>query len=193
MMRGYIACLLLALAALPLSASTLTDIDGRKHMLPDPDASAATVVYFVTHDCPISNRFMPEIRRICKEYSGQNTRCLMAYVDPTVSVDQIREHRQTYENSAPAVHDLKHSLVDLAEASVTPEAALFDREGNLAYRGRINNFYADLGKPRRQATKHDLRDALDEVLAGKSVSQPRTQAVGCFISPFGTGREEESP
>ena len=186
------ARLLLALASLPLAASTLMDIDGGEHRLPDP-AAEATVVYFVTHDCPISNRFMPEIRRICTEYSSRDTRCLLAYVDPTVSADQIREHRRTYEHAVPAVHDSNHALVDLAEASVTPEAALFHRDGSLAYRGRINNFYADLGKPRRQATKHDLRDALDEVLAGKAVSQPRTQAVGCFISPFGTDREDESP
>ena len=187
-----IACLLLAIASLSLPASTLTDIDGNEHLLPDP-ATKATIVYFVTHDCPISNRFMPEIRRICDQYSSQGARCLMAYVDPTVSADKIREHRQTYENDVPAVHDLQHALVDLADASVTPEAALFDRSGGLAYRGRINNFYADLGKPRRQATQHDLRDALDELLAGKAVSQPRTQAVGCFISPFGTSKEEESP
>ena len=114
--------LLLALASLPLAASTLMDIDGSEHRLPDP-AAEATVVYFVTHDCPISNRFMPEIRRICTEYSSRDTRCLLAYVDPTVSADQIREHRRTYEHAVPAVHDSNHALVDLAEASVTPEAA----------------------------------------------------------------------
>lgn len=187
-----VAFLLLALTSMPLSASMLIDVDGNEHALPDPN-SKATVVYFVTQDCPISNRFMPEIRRICGEYSSRDTRCLMAYVDATATADQIREHRQTYESTVPAVHDLNHALVALADASVTPEAALFDRAGNLAYRGRINNFYADLGTPRRQATKHDLRDALEDVLAGRAVSQPRTQAVGCFISKFGTAQVQETP
>ena len=173
-----VAFLLLALTSMQLPASILLDVDGNEHVLPDPDAKA-TIVYFVTQDCPISNRFMPEIRRICGEYSSRDTRCLMAYVDATATADEIREHRQTYENTVPAVHDLNH--------------ALFDREGNLAYRGRINNFYADLGTPRRQATKHDLRDALEDVLAGRAVSQPRTQAVGCFISKFGTAQRQESP
>ena len=186
------ALLLLALTSLQLPASVLLDVDGNEHALPDPDAKA-TIVYFVTQDCPISNRFMPEIRRICGEYSSRDTRCLMAYVDATATADEIREHRQTYESTVPAVHDLNHALVAMADAGVTPEAALFDREGNLAYRGRINNFYADLGTPRRQATKHDLRDALEDVLAGRAVSQPRTQAVGCFISKFGTAQRQESP
>lgn len=186
------AFLLLALTSLQLPASILLDVDGNEHALPDPDAKA-TIVYFVTQDCPISNRFMPEIRRICAEYSSRDTRCLMAYVDATATAGEIREHRQTYESTVPAVHDLNHALVAMADAGVTPEAALFDREGNLAYRGRINNFYADLGTPRRQATKHDLRDALEDVLAGRAVSQPRTQAVGCFISKFGTAQRQESP
>ena len=186
------ALLLLALTSLQLPASILLDVDGNEHALPDPDAKA-TIVYFVTQDCPISNRFMPEIRRICGEYSSRDIRCLMAYVDATATADEIREHRQTYESTVPAVHDLNHALVAMADAGVTPEAALFDREGNLAYRGRINNFYADLGTPRRQATKHDLRDALEDVLAGRAVSQPRTQAVGCFISKFGTAQRQESP
>ena len=186
------AFLLLALTSMQLPASILLDVDGIEHVLPDPDAKA-TIVYFVTQDCPISNRFMPEIRRICGEYSSRDTRCLMAYVDATATADEIREHRRTYENTVPAVHDVNHALVGLADASVTPEAALFDREGNLAYRGRINNFYADLGTPRRQATEHDLRDALEDVLAGRAVSQPRTQAVGCFISKFGTAQRQESP
>ena len=187
-----VAFLLLALTSMQLPASTLLDVDGNEHVLPDPDAKA-TIVYYVTQDCPISNRFMPEIRRICGEYSSRDTLCLMAYVDATATAGEIREHRQTYDNTVPAVHDLNHALVDLADASVTPEAALFDREGNLAYRGRINNFYADLGTPRRQATKHDLRDALEDVLAGRAVSQPRTQAVGCFISKFGTAQRQKSP
>ena len=52
---------------------------------------------------------------------------------------------------------------------------------SIAYRGRIDNFYADYGKPRRMVTEHDLRDALDAVLTGKAVEKPSTKPVGCFI------------
>ena len=59
------------------------------------------------------------------------------------------------------------------------------RGGKILYSGRIDNFYAGLGKPRRQATEHDLRTALEEMLAGKAVTTPRTDPVGCYISPPG--------
>ena len=52
----------------------------------------------------------------------------------------------------------------------------------MKYRGRIDNQYAALGKPRRVVTVHDLRDALDAVLAGRPVANPETEAFGCFIA-----------
>ena len=53
--------------------------------------------------------------------------------------------------------------------------------GAALYRGRINNFYAALGKPRRMVTVHDLRDALECRPGRQAGRQPETQAVGCFI------------
>ena len=181
MLFGRTLALFAAVAVMPASAAVLRDVDGDKHLLPADPAAKATVMYFVTHDCPISNRYGPEIRRICKDYSARGVRCLMAYVDPMIGASEIQEHRRAFGATQPAVHDKDHFLADLAGATVTPESAVFDSAGNLVYRGRIDNLYAKLGTPRRNATELDLRDALDDLLAGRAVSRPRTQAVGCFI------------
>ena len=189
-----LALLMMGTGALaPLWSATVADIDGQKHQLPSEPSRNLTVVYFVTHDCPISNRYMPEIRRICEEYDARGTRCLMAYVDPTIPEEQIREHKRDYGVTLPAVHDTNRLLVELAGATVTPEAAVYSNDGEMVYRGRINNLYAALGTPRRRATEHDLRNALDEALAGQAVSQPRTQAVGCFIPIWNAAKYGESP
>jgi hypothetical protein len=58
---------------------------------------------------------------------------------------------------------------------------VIDRTGKIRYRGRIDNFYAALGQTRRQVTEHDLRDALDAIVDGKSVRKSETEALGCFI------------
>lgn len=176
-----------------LPAKTLRDIDGNEHPLPSAPGAKATVVFFVTNDCPISNRYVPEIGRICRKYASDGARCLMAYVDPTVSDDEIRGHRREYGSPAPAVQDTGRDLIEMAGATITPEAAVFDAAGQLAYRGRIDNLYAALGTPRRQATEHDLRKALKEVLAGAPVTRPRTQAVGCFIPDWAAIRQGDSP
>lgn len=169
------------------------DIEGKEHPPPGKSGAAATVVYFVTHDCPISNKYAPEIGRICSEYSPEGVRCLMAYVDPTITVADIEQHREAFGLMEPAVHDTDHALVARAGATITPEAAVFDRAGGLAYRGRIDNLYASLGTPRRRATQLDLRRALGELAAGQPVSQPRTQAVGCYIPNLDTPRRGDTP
>jgi hypothetical protein len=77
--------------------------------------------------------------------------------------------------------DRRHELVRQLGATVTPEAAVIGAHGELLYRGRIDDGYVSLGKRRFEATTHDLRDALEAVLAGKPVAAPRTATVGCAI------------
>lgn len=171
----------LACGAVPAAVS-LTDIDGKTHDLLDASSKRANVLYFITNDCPISNQYAPEINRICKQYAVQGVGCYLVYIDPTLSLEAIRGHMAEYgHDCCPAIHDVEHRLVKRLGAEVTPEAALLSAAGEVLYQGRIDNFYAALGKPRRVVTVRDLRAALDAVLAGNPVSNPKTQAVGCFI------------
>jgi len=54
--------------------------------------------------------------------------------------------------------------------------------GAIRYRGRIDNGYAELGKPRQHVTSHDLRASIDALLAGRQVPTPETDALGCYIA-----------
>ena len=186
--------LLLVCLAVP-SASAGNDqlllkaVDGTVHGSLDDGEQAARVLFFVTTDCPISNQLAPEMNRICSEYRSQGVSCYLVYVDPHLTAADVKEHGDDFSHTCcPAILDSKHELVGTAGAKVTPEAAIYSGRGELAYLGRINNLYEDFGKRRRVITKHDLRDALDRVLAGKAVEPPRTQAVGCFISKVGVSR-----
>lgn len=179
-MRLVALFLLMCMSA--LAGTPLTDIDGKTHDQLDASSKLANVLYFITNDCPISNQYAPEINRICDEYSAKNVGCYLVYIDPTLSTEAIRHHTADYSHDCCAViHDTKHALVKQINAKVTPEAALVSADGKVLYQGRINNFYAALGKPRRFVTVHDLRDALEATLAGESVENPTTQALGCFI------------
>jgi hypothetical protein len=160
----------------------LRDVDGHALHPLDP-AGPAEVLFFITNDCPISNSYAPEIQRICNDYAAKGVACTLVYSDPSVDAAAIRKHRADYGYKEPiaAVTDVAHQLAEATGATITPEAVVVGKAGKVLYRGRIDNFYAGLGKPRRFATEHDLRDALDEVLAGKPVAHPQTQAVGCYI------------
>ena len=67
------------------------------------------------------------------------------------------------------------------DVTITPEVAVLTLDGQMAYRGRIDDTYPGLGQKRNAPLRRDLREALDAILAGKPVAVPRTEAVGCFI------------
>ncbi len=160
--------------------SLLVDLDGRPFERPVGGDSAATVFLFVRTDCPISNRYAPEIRRIHQRFAGRGVEFWIVYPDPDESPAAIREHLDEFDFPGRPARDPKHDLVRRTGASVTPEAAVFSG-GQLAYLGRINDRFVDFGKTRAAATTHDLVQALEAVLGGRSVPEPRTQAIGCFI------------
>ena len=171
-------CLLIALAA----SGQTRDVSGRA-FTPFAPAGRASVVFFVQTDCPISNSYAPEIQRICKAYASKGVSCALAYENVKVDAAAVRKHMTEFSYTGiPAAVDTSRAIADRAGATITPEAVVVDAKGAIRYRGRIDNLYASLGKPRQHVTEHDLVDALDAVLAGKPVPKPHTEALGCFIT-----------
>jgi hypothetical protein len=150
----------------------------------DPFAAeaAATTLIFVGTDCPISNRYAPEIQRLAARFSAEGVAFWLVYVDPDLAREEIRRHLSEFGHTITALHDPEHALVKKAKAEVTPEAAVFDAAGDLVYRGRIDDRYIDFGKARPNARSRDLEQALQAVLAGRRPTTERTRAVGCYIA-----------
>src|SRR5262249_24821335 len=123
----------------------------------------ATVFVFVRTDCPISNRYATELNRLHKKFAEQ-TAWWLVYPDGDLSGKAIREHLKEYKLDIPALHDPRHELVKLAGAHATPEAAVFLAGKKLAYHGRIDDLFVAFGKYRSEATRHDLEEALTDVV-----------------------------
>lgn len=157
----------------------LLDLEGRK--VRPLDAGAPTAFIFTRTDCPISNRYAPEFRRIYEAFAPRDVRFWLVYPDPDEPIEAIRRHLKEYDYPVGALRDPRHDLVRLTEATVTPEAVLFNAAGQMVYRGRIDNRFVDFGKTRPKATVHDLEAALQATLEGRPVEPPTTVAVGCYI------------
>jgi hypothetical protein len=145
----------------------------------------AIVFLFTSTDCPISNRYAPDVRRLAAAFASQGVVFRLVYPDPAEKAAAIHDHMAAfaYAGATEAFRDPDHALVKFVGATVTPEAAVISG-GRVVYRGRIDDRFVDLGLERPSPTRRDLADAIAAVLAGKPVSQARTQAVGCFISDF---------
>lgn len=140
----------------------------------------AGVFVFISRQCPVSNSYAPEIERIYKTYAPKGVQMRLIYEDAGAVMGDIKAHEAQYHLTAPVYLDDRHTLSKALHATVTPEVIVFI-PGRVVYQGRIDNKYADFGKVRPQATTHELRDALDAVLAGKPVPHPVTKAIGCFL------------
>ena len=163
------------------SAGQSRDVDGQARDLFAP-SGPANVLVFVASDCPVSNGYAPEIQRICRDYRAKGVTCSLVYEDAAIGMAAVRAHRDEYHyKDISAVIDADRAVATRAKATVTPQAVVVGAGGVVKYRGRIDNQYAALGKPRRVVTVRDLRDALDAVLAGRPVANPETEAFGCFI------------
>jgi phosphoserine phosphatase len=164
----------------PPAQPRLLDLSGRPVAPLRADRSKATVFLFTRTDCPISNRYAPEVRRLTEKFAASGVTFWLVYADPDESAAAIRRHLKAYGYRAGVLRDPHHDLVRLTGVRVTPEAAVFVA-GRLVYRGRIDDRYVAFGKARPAPTSHDLEEALDAILAGKPVARETTTAIGCFI------------
>lgn len=175
-------------AAAPAVEDEPTGLDGRAlDPLASPEAAVSVLVFVSTH-CPISNRYAPTLRAIQARYAerpvGTDVAFYLVYPDPADDAPAIEAHMREFALPGVAVRDPGHALVDAAKVRVTPEVAVFRAQGKrqeLVYHGRIDDRARDFGQVRPQASRHDLVDSLDAVLAGRPVPTPETEAVGCYI------------
>jgi len=164
----------------PAAQKTALHLDGTPA---DPFLAAAgrpVVLIFVRTDCPISNRYAPLIQRISSEY-GAKIGLWLVYPSRTASAEKIRQHERDYGYKLAALRDPQHALVTQAQVQITPEAAVFDANHHLLYHGRIDDLYQDFGRARPAATTHELDDAIQAALSGKT-PPPSTPGVGCYIA-----------
>jgi hypothetical protein len=152
--------------------------------LHDPFQSRAQVrvLLFVRTDCPITNRYAPELQRIAAEFHHQSVDFWLIYPDKSETPEAIEHHQSEYSLPGTPLRDPQQTLVKRAQATVSPQAAVFDHAGRLLYSGRIDDRYIAFGKSRPEPSTHDLELAIRAVLAGKTVAQPRTKAIGCYLA-----------
>jgi peroxiredoxin len=147
----------------------------------DQKKAKAIVFLFVRTDCPISNRYAPEIEKLAAHYAAEGIVFWLIYPDASTSVKDIEQHRTDYHLSLQALRDPRHALVKLTNVNVTPEAAVFLPDGHEVYRGRIDDRYVDFGKERPAPTTHDLDQVLRSVIGGRTIANSTSRAIGCYI------------
>jgi hypothetical protein len=139
----------------------------------------ATVLIFLMHDCPVTNATAPELARLASEFTPRGVHFFGIYTTETAA--EINTHRRDYGLAFPGLLDPKLQLARLAGATRVPEAAVFSPAGKLLYRGRIDDRAVQPGRTRPTPSSHDLRLALEAVLADQPPEPRFTTSVGCYL------------
>lgn len=141
----------------------------------------ASVLLFIAVDCPLSNRYAPEIKRLRSEFEPRGVRFWLVYSDSEIPPNAIKKHARDFGLSGDVLRDLHHRLVKWSQVQVTPEAAVMGPSGALLYHGRIDDRFPALGVVRAEPTERTLETMLTSYLSGKTVWVRESKAIGCRI------------
>ncbi|MBX7168662.1 MAG: redoxin domain-containing protein [Pirellulales bacterium] len=155
------------------------DLEGRAHRLAGDPHRAATVLVFMTTECPIAPEYVPELNRLAAEFCDKHVEFYGVLADRTVKRTAAVKFAADFKIEFPVLFDASGDLASTLGPTHVPEAFVLDPHGALAYHGRIDDRYAAPGQKRPQPTVHDLSDAVAAVLAGRPVETAVTEPVGC--------------
>lgn len=165
----------------PIRELKFKDIRYLPRSLRDFGEKRSFVLVFTNTSCPLVQRYWPKLKRLEEHYRTQNVQFLAINASPEDEIQDIAFQAIEFGVEFPVVKDMDGSCVRAVGVERTPEVVILDRDLRLCYRGRIDD-QVRLGGSRPDVTRDDLKQALDEVLAGQEVTVSESPVDGCRIT-----------
>ena len=153
-----------------------------KGQIAEPKEKYLNVIVFADTECPITQSYMPELKKMSEEYRSKNVHFKSVFPVYTVTDPEIKNFLKKYDIVFPGYADKEHRIVRKYHAKVMPEVVLIDANGQVLYQGAIDNWYAGLGRNRPKPTEFYLRNAIEATLNGNLIQTKKTEAIGCLIN-----------
>jgi peroxiredoxin len=165
----------------PAPDFALPGIDGKTYSLRELSAGKAVVVNFTCNHCPYAKAYEDRFIELARVYSPKGIAFVAinsndAATYPDDSFEKMKERAAARGFNFPYLHDETQQTARAYGAVCTPHLFVIVG-GRIAYEGRID----DNWKEPAAVKHHDLRDALDAILAGRPIPNPRTNPMGCSI------------
>jgi peroxiredoxin len=155
--------------------------EGREYKLSDAlNKSNFVVIMFWSVQCPFVQAYTERINTLANEYGSKGVTFWAVNSNSTESMDEVKAHAQEKGYPFPVLKDVNNVIADMLGATKTPEVFLVDKDREILYHGRIDD-----NREENKVTSSDLRNALDEVLAGNDVRVNNTKSFGCSIKRAG--------
>ena len=154
----------------------LPDTDGAERSLNTLKGKNGAVLIFISVQCPVSNAYNERMEKLAQDYKAKGVNVIGINSNNTEPVAAVKSHASEKHLTFTILKDDGNKIADRLGATRTPEAYVIDASGKLVYHGRIDNSQKLEG-----VVSNDLRNALDEMVAGKAISKTGGAAFGCTI------------
>jgi len=167
----------------------LPGVDGKQHRLSDYSSAKVLAIVFTCNHCPVAQMYEKRIKQLATDYRDRGVALVainpndpkaihlseMGHTDLGDTLAEMKLRAQYRHFNYPYLSDGATQKVALRYGpTATPHVFIFDEQRRLRYEGRIDN------NPREElATRHEAREAIEALLAGKPVAVTDTPAVGC--------------
>ncbi len=168
----------------PAPEFTLPDtISGQMVSLHAPGSAPATVIMFICNHCPFVKHVNTGLVKLANDYSPKGVKFIAissndVVAHPDDSPELMKKNAGQLHYPFPYLYDESQAVAKAYDAACTPDFYIFDKDLKLAYRGQLDD-----SRPGNQIplSGRDMREALDNLLAGKPLNPRQRPSIGCNI------------
>ena len=168
--------------AIPMADTKMKNVNDKNVTLASLAGKKGTLVVFTCNHCPWAKMWQSRVAEIGNAAVAAglgavaiNANDPAAY--PEDDFPEMKKRAKELKMKFPYVVDATSDVARAFGASRTPEAFLFDAEGKLVYHGTVDD------SPKDATAVKDawLKDAVNAVSTGKTVTTAETKSMGCSI------------
>ncbi len=158
-------------------------VSGQVFSYADIAGTRATLVMFICNHCPFVKHIIDELAQLGRDYSRPSVgMCAISSNDvvgfPQDRPERMKELAEQLGFAYPYLYDEPQNTARAYGAACTPDFYVFDADHRLAYRGQLDESRPGNGIP---VDGSDIRQALDNLLAGQPVAESQKPSIGCNI------------
>jgi len=169
-------------SAMPKAEVKMKDVSGKEVSMKDALKDKGVLVMFSCNTCPFVIKNQQRTIAISEYAQKMNVGVILlnsneAQRSDDDSYDAMKTYAKAQQYKWNYVVDKNNEIADAFGANRTPECFLFNKELKLVYHGAIDDNPTDPSAVKRQ----HLKEAIDELVAGKDISVKESRSVGCTI------------
>lgn len=174
---------LIPLGFIAPSFSLPDTVSGKLKSLNELKGEKATVIMFICNHCPFVVHVKDELVRLANDYIPKGISFIAISSNdvekyPQDSPEMMKEFAAVNHFPFPYLYDETQDVARAYSAACTPDFSIFDRNLKCVYRGQLDDSRPSNGKP---VSGKDIREALDNIIEGKPVSENQLPSIGCNI------------